>query len=129
MKIVSERIVAIQTHNNQGQVIEVKGVKKVIIHLASGKQVWATPEQVDKTANEATYTIHEKGDKFTATRDSSRTFTEGENKGNPLYLKGEVVERNQESLEFLSATTAEVFSPAMKEKMEFAAKLGLSVKI
>lgn len=125
MKQITERIHAIQTHDNQGKVIEVKGTKKVIIHTVSGRLVWANAEQVDKTANQVNYKLNEKGDTFVATRDSNTLDKDG----NPVYLKGQNVTRNAESVEFLSATVAEEFTTAMKEKMEFAAKLGLAVKI
>lgn len=125
MKIQTERVVAIQTINNQGKEIIVNGVKKAIIHTATNKQIWAPAQAVNEATNMVTFKVNEKGDKFTATRDSSRV---GED-GNLLYLKGDIVTRTQESLEFIGATTEKVFTTADKEKMEFAAKLGLAVHI
>lgn len=98
MKTLTVAINAIQTHNAQGQPIVVAGVPKAIIHTVNGLQVWAPKAAIGEKAEMVTYKLNEKGDTFVANRDSKSKDKEG----NPLYLKGDTVTRDAESLEFVS---------------------------
>lgn len=99
MKILTERVVAVQTHNNMGQRIVVGGLNKTILHTASGKLIWAPSNAIGDNAEMVTYKLNEKGDTFVANRPSKTRDKDG----NPLYDKGETVTRQEESLEFVSA--------------------------
>lgn len=130
MKFLTGKLSAIQIVNALGNQIEVKGLKKAIIHMPDGKQVWCPLDAVKEGMNMVTYKLHEKGDVFTATRDSSRVNPEGhKNAGNPLYLKGGKVTRDAESIEFIALTKEDVFTQATKDKMAYAKELGLAVTI
>jgi hypothetical protein len=80
----------------------VESTGKTVVTLAKSKTeemvVWVTG---DKTADQsllANIKVNEVGDKFTASNDS-KTLND---KGKPIYLKGEVVTRQTQSIEFLS---------------------------
>ena len=87
-----------------------------------------------KLGAEITYKVHEKGDKFTAVRDSSRTkgqvmedkCPQGK-EDEPLYFKGEEVSRTIESVEFVGFAGEPVLS--FQEKATFLASLGVSIKL
>lgn len=82
----------------------VNGVMKNIITTNTGKTLFVDS---DKDSNEPviTYKLHEVGDTFVATRNSSRKDAQG----NPLYLKDETVTRQAESLEVVGFTSLEVY--------------------
>ena len=77
---------------------------KVIITTNTGRTLFVDADK-DTGDSAITYKVNEKGDKFVAARDSSRK----DNEGNPLYLKGDTVERLSESLEVVGFTSIEVW--------------------
>lgn len=76
--------------------------------LSNGKQIISNTAEC--TGNHVvTYEEHKKGDTYVATRDSKRNHTDGENKGEPLYLKGETVTRLSDFTEVKGFTSIEVY--------------------
>lgn len=86
--------------------VVVNGVLNNMLTTHTGKKFFV---ETDKDTGESalSYETHKAGDTFVATRNSSRKDAEG----NPLYLKGETVERKTDSYEFIGFSTIE----AMRE--------------
>ena len=86
--------------------IEAKFVEKMgktVISCQNGNEivtVWVDGNKADSKALLCNIVVNEVGDTFVANRDSSTKDTEGA----PLYLKGDIVERKKQSVEFKSFT-------------------------
>ena len=72
--------------------------------LNTGETIVA-PTKDSEGQSAVTFAVHRKGDTFVATRDSKRLNASGD----PIYVKGDKVERLQDSTEVLGYTTVEVW--------------------
>lgn len=101
----------------------------------SGQNIWFPKEA--KTQKYITFKKHEKGDTFVAAKDSTRTKGEVLGKdcpegqeADPLYIKGEEITRQVDSLEFVGFTdTKEAVEVSLEEKFALAAKYGVKLSM
>lgn len=117
----TSKVLTVQTINQSGAQIITQGSRKAILFTENGQQIWAPYQQGIENHTTVTYDHHKKGDTFVATRDSRRN----DEAGNPLYLKGETVTRDAESLEY-KASSAKAVEVSFKEKMEIMKELGMT---
>lgn len=130
MKTRTEKFTVAQDKKSGKAVVAANGNSCAVTE--SGINVWFPKDAV--LGAEITYKVHEKGDSFTALRDSARTkgAVLGEEcpKGvedEPLYFKGDIVSRTQESIEFVGFAGEKVLT--FQEKATFLAGLGVSIKL
>lgn len=147
----------VQADRNGAGNVSAKSNGNLLAITASGDNVWFPKEQ--KQEDFITYKVHEKGDSFTATRDSSRTkgavlgidallkmvdakATKVEDleekqaeklealKDEPLYLSGEKVTRLADTVEFVGFTTKEIKEElSFEDKAKILAGLGVAIHI
>ncbi len=98
----------------------------------NGINVWF-PKDATR-GSEITYKLHEKGDSFVASKDSSRTKGEvlgtecpAGKEDEPLYNEGDTVSRTVETVEFVGFQGEQVLS--FQEKAQFLASLGVSIRL
>lgn len=120
MKIISESFV-----EPANAVISNTGNIKVVTQ--SGKDIWVPKNAVQDRV--ITYKLHEKADTFVAFKDSS-TLDED---GMPIFLAGDVVHREKDSIEFIGFSHDMPLAPAdtstLEEKFALMAKYGISPKM
>jgi hypothetical protein len=122
MKIISESFV------EPAKVI-VSNTGNIKCYAASGLTLWVPKEFFAKKDRVVTYKLHEKADTFVAFKDSS-TLDED---GMPIFLAGDVVHREKDSIEFIGFSHDMPLAPAdtstLDEKFALMAKYGISPKL
>lgn len=125
MKIFSESYTVQTTSNNLNGIISNTGNIKAI--TSSGRDVWFPKDA--KQDRVITYRLHEKGDNFVALADSKTL----DDDGMPIFSKGDVVQREKDSVEFVGFTHDMPLAPAdtstLEEKFALMAKYGISPKL
>ncbi len=84
------------------ELVNTKSGEQGLIHTASGRQLWMSVADYAKRKEAQdciSFKVHEAGDTFVATKDS-KTLVDGK----PVFLKGETVTRQKESIEVLGFT-------------------------
>lgn len=81
--VVGRKPTKVQVTNGDSKSTE----DRIIITTNTGRKIWVSPSQ-DTGEPAISYVLHEQGDTFVATRNSSRKLN-----GEPLYLKGDTVKR------------------------------------
>jgi hypothetical protein len=76
--------------------------------LNTGRVITA-PTKECEGQSAVTFEDHKAGETFVAQSDCKKVHTEGDEKGNPLYLKGETVTRLKDFTEIKGYTTVEVW--------------------
>ena len=122
MKIISESFV-------EPAKVVVSNTGNIKCYAASGLTLWIPKEFFAKKDRVVTYKLHEKGDEFTAFKDSSTLDEEGM----PIYLEGDVVRRREDSVEFIGFQHDMPLPPAdtstLEDKFALMAKYGISPKL
>ena len=122
MKIISESFV-------EPAKVVVSDTGNIKCYAASGLTLWIPKEFFAKKDRVVSYKLHEKGDKFTAYANSNSNDEEGM----PFYLKGDVVTRDKDSVEFIGFQHDMPLPPAdtstLDEKFALMAKYGISPKM
>jgi hypothetical protein len=122
MKIISESFV-------EPAKVVVSKTGNIQCYAASGLTLWIPKEFFAKKDRVVTYKLHEKNDEFTAYKNSDTVDEDGV----PIYLAGDVVRREKESVEFIGFQHDMPLAPAdtstLDEKFALMAKYGISPKL